>query len=492
VIFSADSQLLVGPGETRVCVWNTETGELDATLELSNIVPRVTGPSLAGVGDGPAPMRLVDERFLRTFTLGGVLVASLDLASAFPGIRLTTAKLSRDAATLLALMTPDVSASQWDLIAIDTVDGGERWRRALPADAVPWLTFSSDGYVVRQGGEIYRIDDGEIVGHDVPSFPPMAADLGPGGRKKLMLGELVGEWDLSAGKLLGFHGSHSGRVMALDMSRDGRYLASHARQAVMWELHSDFSSSRPVVQGGAGDASWNVAIAPDGAALASSGDNLAFFGRDGLHQFAGPPPPAAFDCLSPDWSFSPRGDVVAGSHYAGIVEVWDARALRIQRGLPTANCGGGVAFSPDGSLLVTSSLELFETTSWGRVWTQPATAVPRGASPTAESAVEFSSDGREIVVTRCSGNAFDTACSSTRYSAKDGALLGALPELQGDRVRYSPESHWLLSRNLLLHLPSGAILDYASEAEVAAFTPNGDVIAGLRDGSLVRYCRSDE
>jgi hypothetical protein len=72
----------------------------------------------------------------------------------------------------------------------------------------------------------------------------------------------------------------------------------------------------------------------------------------------------------------------------------------------------------------------------------------------------------------------------------DGASRGAVPGLEGDRARYSPEGHWLISGGRALHVPSGSSVEVAPDARVATFTPSGDIIAGMSDGTLVRYCRS--
>jgi hypothetical protein len=91
-------------------------------------------------------------------------------------------------------------------------------------------------------------------------------------------------------------------------------------------------------------------------------------------------------------------------------------------------------------------------------------------------------------VTRCLSATSD--CRATRHRASDGSSLGEVPQLSGEKVRYSPEGHWLVSNNQAFHIPSGAVLDYAPAATVAVFSPEGDIIAGEADGSLVRYCRS--
>ena len=59
-------------------------------------------------------------------------------------------------------------------------------------------------------------------------------------------------------------------------------------------------------------------------------------------------------------------------------------------------------------------------------------------------------------------------------------------------MRYSPEGHWLVSNERLLHLPSGNSFEYTPDATAAAFTPDGDIVCGTSDGTLLRYCRASE
>jgi WD40 repeat protein len=330
---------------------------------------------------------------------------------------------------------------------------------------------------------VYRVEDGTPVADDSPSHPSRTTDISPEGRNKLVVSELVGEWSL-AGETARLFGSHSERVIALDVSRNGRHFASHGRSAVLWEIGSDFAASTPLAQGIGADASWNVAIAPDGGSFVVSGDNVALFWLD--DSVGNDPPPPSIDCLSPDWAFSPDGELLAGSRYGSTVEIRSAADFRLLREVEANNCGGGAAFSPDGKLLATGSLELFETDTWTKLWDRSNGRMPE---PFTETAVEFSPDGRELVTTPCG---FNEPCTSERYAASDGTYLGVLPALQGDRVRYSPEGHWVVSQGRALHLPSGRSLELDPDATVAAFTTDGDIIAGLVDGSLVRYCRDDD
>jgi WD40 repeat protein len=485
--FSSDAEFIVAHGQNSVCLWDASSGAAVASIDFTDM-DFTYGVFAAGVATGPAPVRTLRDRTLFTFTASGEPVKSFDLSELLPADRTMQAKLSPDAETLLALVGPDSADTPWDLVAIETETGVLRWRAVVSADYPGPMTFSDDGYVLVDRGSVHRVDDGSVVRADTATFAGTWG-LARGGRRKLAGGELVAEWDLERGEMASLYGTHTRRVVALDVSRDGRYFASHGGWGVLWEIASDFAASRPVSEGTGSDSSWNLAIAPDGSGMVASGDNIRLFGRDGTFADGEPPPgDVNIGCLSPDWSFSPSGTLVAGSRYGNAVEVRDSRDFGILRVLPATNCRGGVTFSPDGSSLVTASLELFETATWTKVWDHAA-AHP-APSTSGENAVEFSPDGEDIVVTRCDEGILD-ACRSERYASLDGAARGELPGLEGDRARYSLEGHWLVSRGRVLHLPSGASHEYAPGATAAAFVPDGDIIAGMPDGSLARFCRSE-
>jgi hypothetical protein len=487
--FSADGEQIIGQGATSVCAWAARGGSPSTTVQLPATPADPRPLVVAGMGSGQAPLRVLHERTLRTYDAAGKLVGDIDLRPLLPEDAQVMAAFSPDATTLLVAASP-LSGSAWRLVAVDAASGAERWNHAVNLmDEYPRsMTFSNDDYLLLGGAQVYRVDSGEIVRNDQLTFPVSTA-LGPGGRTKLLVGELVEEWDLDAGKATRFYGSHTTGVRAIDVSDDGRYLTSHGNWAVLWGLAANFSASRPLSQGSGADSSWNVAIAPDGSSFVASGDNIALFHRDGRFQRGDIPSSSAglVSCLSPDWSFSPDGLLLAGNHYGPAVEVRAASDFSLVAEVPATNCGGGVAFSRDGSRFVTASLELFETGSFRKLWDRSASK-PSGSFD-AESAVVFSPDGREVVVTRCRESL--SACSSELYAAEDGASRGPLPALSRDRVRYSPEGHWLVSGGRLLHLPTQAIREYATDATAAVFVANGDIIAGMADGSLVRYCRSD-
>jgi hypothetical protein len=91
--------------------------------------------------------------------------------------------------------------------------------------------------------------------------------------------------------------------------------------------------------------------------------------------------------------------------------------------------------------------------------------------------VQIRPNADQVLVSHC-GTA---SCLHALYSLTDGSMLRGLPELTANRAKFSPKGNWVVSGTTLLHLPDGQqrVLDPA--AVLAAFVPNGDVIALLAE-----------
>lgn len=484
--YVTDSNVVMTADSDTVCVWESETGPLlgryDRGAGRSDLVL-----ASAFANDG---FFTLDQDQLIHVDLGGEVAASFDLTGLFlPGIESNwQASFDPSARTLVLafLHVEDGVDRSQRFVALDTLSGNVLWDvtfGSVETGPVPSFRFDPEGSVVLvEQGPILSLTDGAVVGHDVSALGAIVA-LTPGARRELRIGEQVGDWDLEQQRVRQLYGSHTLWVGDVDVSPDGRHFASHGDWAVTWEVAPDFSRSLPLFHGAAADESWYAALDPSGSTMTVSGDNIALFTRSGAGQYG--PPPAAGPCWSSAvWAFSPTGPWAAGTHY-GRLEVYDTRTLELAQTLPASNCGGAVAFSPDGSKLVTASLELFETEGWTKLW-GPGDARPDTAV-VSEGGVAFSPDAQEVTATRC--RAHNQECRATRYSAIDGALIAEVPELDGERIQYSPEGHWLVSKGRLFHIPTGTTLTLAEDVEVASFTPEGDLIAGVRDGSIRRYCR---
>jgi hypothetical protein len=477
----------MGLNQTRLCAWQLADGKSVASIDL---MPRATESAQAvGAEAGGAVFTLLRDNQLLRYTLAGELTETYEL----PGMPQQTialdAVLSPDARTLVILLFNGEAKS---LLALDVATGGTRWQVDAPIEVYPQLAVSADGFVLASSMGVYRIEDGQKISGDAHAYSNTRPALNLGGTKKLVARDQIAEWNEATQEVVRLYGAHTRGIVALDMSADGRYLASHSGWAIVWELAEDFARSVPLYSGSAGDGSWDVALAPDGGALVASGDNVMFWQRSGAFKSASAPPPgASLGCLSADWAFSPDGCWVAGTHYGSGVQVANAHDFSDVVWLPASNCEGGVAFSPDGKHLLTASLELFETGTWRSLWSVSVDPSEHSGSFNGEDAVEYAPDGKEAIITRHGrSNLGEVAYTSARYNALTGAIITQLPQLSGDRVRYSPEGHWIVSGDRALHQASGTTVQLDPSSKVAIFTPQGDIISGEADGSLVHYCRS--
>jgi hypothetical protein len=490
-VFVTDTGTVMTASSTIVCFWESLTGPLLARVARPTAAGRLRGSS-AFSNDG---FFTLENDELIHVDLNGEVVARTDLSGLIEpsSERNWQTSFITNARTLVLAFTRGAEKGP-RFVALDTLSGNVLWEVTL--DDQPQLTPSfmfdpDDSVLLVERGPILRVADGAVVGHDVAALPGRIVALTPGAHRQLRLGEQVAEWDLDQQRLRYLYGSHSsgGRIYDIDVTPDGRHFASHGNWAVAWQVASDFSQSLPLFHGAAPDESWYAAIDPSGSVMAVSGDNVTFSrsaGTVGGWPAAGTT--GAGCTSSASWAFSPTGPWAAGSHYSSSIHVYDTRTLELVTTLPTSNCGGAVAFSPDGSKLVTASLELFETEQWTRLWDPPPGSTLASGYVQAESGVVFSRDGQELTSSLCPLH--NQGCRVTRHRATDGSRIADVPELEGDRVRYSPEGHWLVSKGQLFHLPTGATLSYAQDVEVAAFTPEGDLIAGALDGSIARYCRA--
>jgi WD40 repeat protein len=491
--FSADGKLVVSLGTERVCAWAT-TGEPVASIALSSLP--ATGaspwPLLVGAESGAASLIVLRASLLERYALSGELLTSFDLhAISSAGASPAAAVLSADTRTLLVLLR--LPSDDLQLAAVDTQTGALRWENDMDIGSSfdPQLARSRDGYVLAVGAGVYAIEDGKQLSADKRGFDQGRASLGNLGLKKLEAGRQIGEWDETEQRLLRLYGGHATeRIEALDISADGRYLASTNGYALVWELADDFSKSIPRYGGTAPDSSWNVALAPAGDAMVVSGDNVGYYRLGG--DFTGSDA-AVLDsngfCLSADWAFSPNGCWVAGIRYSEQVIVHATGDFSSVTPLSTHNCRGAVAFSPDGAFLMTANRELYDTATWKQLYSFASAVRPNETND--QHSVTFSPDGEEAVITRQVDGSDPPVQVSTRYAVQSGSPLGSVP-LAGQRVRYSPEGHWLVSEGRAWHSPTGAVVEFAKDAKASLFTPQGDVIAGKLDGSLVRYCRSSQ
>lgn len=486
-VYSEAHDVLVGAGTDALCVFEAD-GSPRATIPLPEGTPGLGGTVLVGVASEEPPIRAHRGGTLLQFGLDGEVGDVLELTGEQTQFEPV---LSRDAESLVALV-PDGNGGY--VAVFDTATGEVRWAAVV---AEIWsntpFVLSPDGALLVEGQGVYSLLDGALTAEATRSDWDRPEALAPGGRTALGLyyGN-VREWELAGSQLLRVYGAHADDVAALTLSLDGRFLASAGRGAVAWELAPELADSVPRYNGQTG---WDLALSPDGSVMIVGGDNAVFYRDDGSRWYQPPPPDLPFTmpfCYSSGWVFSPTGCVAVGTFYE-VAAVFDVEQYDYTNGLGRT-CNTGAAFTPDGSRLLTATMQWFDTSTWEPI-IQPVASVADAFH------VEFSPDGSEFVVSRageCPSEEVGLAlglvqdCSvAERYDTDTGELLETVPWLEGGRAHYSPEGHWLLDSGRLHHSPSGATVELSADATAGVFTPAGDVILGQPDGALVQYCRDE-
>ncbi|MEN9577758.1 MAG: hypothetical protein RJA70_767 [Pseudomonadota bacterium] len=472
---------VVGIDENDLCVWAQSDGSLSFNV-------RLPGSSEAWDSAQVANQTVVAAAggSIYSYSLTGVPQVTLEPAG-LPRRGLFTP----DGLRYVGLVNSSIADYKLFLASFDVVTGKEVWRVPL-SEHPAQLALSGDGtrvYAARQG--LFQVSDGKPLSSVPNRFHSIRrVKLDHHGQKRLNLDFQLSEWDLATGRLNHQYGSILGPIDDIEISLDGNSFATHSNydKAIVWHTEPEFAFSRPVFSGAAGDGSWNVALATNGEALLVSGDNL------GLSNSAGGwmgnrEPSLAGGCLSSAHaSFSMGGRWVAGTNYSEQVFIFDAATLDVVAKLEAQNCGGGVAFSRDGTRLYTASLGVYEVASW-RELSPPSKPLPASGDFPVGDRIELSPNGLEALVSTCNPAA-PVECQWERYDVSAAPRFQEdLPPLTGMRASYSPESHWVVSAGELLHLPSKTQRQLPGEVRASAFFPNGDLVAGYTDGSVVRYCR---
>jgi WD40 repeat protein len=173
------------------------------------------------------------------------------------------------------------------------------------------------------------------------------------GGKEIWRGGKIVVWDVLAGRHKAILNAHSKDVNSLAMTQDGKFLASGSADASvkLWDtekgrLHLDLGKQGAEVNA--------VAFAPDGKTLASGMHSHEVklwdtaTGNVKLTLRAGGSP-----ILKLAWSL--EGRVLAASG-CEIVELWDTTSGRLLCELRHSNCIHALAFSPNGRMLATGSV----------------------------------------------------------------------------------------------------------------------------------------
>jgi hypothetical protein len=442
-------------------------------------------------------------------------VARFDLT----GMELARFPLLAESEQLQPIVSPDGTTVAAPHVFIDdeavcalfsSGDGAVLWSHSSK-DCGGAPLFSPAGDLVMMG-PIFRVSDGAVVGSqpDNPWDWSATLALSPDGDELTMgVGRILG-FHLAALSSDGLPRSWSGHIRidselglhpmrSLAITADGARLVSLATEGLSWDIAPRFEDSTPRA-GLMMPYMSRVEVSPDGrwASIAGDGRVVQSLEGEGNVQIAEPDSGGIGPCIWLQFRFSPDGQWLVGSSYAnafnsyrvadfllgeGVAPVWSLN----EAGCPTIGWLAGGYPSPiaaDGN-----------ARSWPRFNATVPDAEPLPYSSFGREPYDdlvFSPDGDDsILTTGCSS--YDDADEPERCDAKLASArwpVENLPETLPHFPAFDPEGHWIVAGSTLVHLPSGDVRVLNPNAAVALFAPDGDIIVGERDASLVRYCRT--
>lgn len=430
-------------------------------------------------------------------------------ALASPPIAASKAVISPDGSAVAGLVR---SADEYRVALWSSDDGHLLWDNSVKSAFDP--LFSLRGEFVLTADAVIRAKDGSLawqVRWPLPLDGKLVA-LSPDGQQLATeLGQHLALVNASGGlpRFLGTHtkntagvGAHLLRSLAL--SADGRTLVSVGEETLRWKLAERFEDSVPsYVAGGVymsraqldPEARW-VTLAGDGRTISSleGPDRVSF--QTPLSQGKSLP---ANPCVWLQFRFSRDSSFLLSTTYDYGLEVFRVAELhdfaeRSAAAVPVFrfddfSCDT-FSLSQDGSRILLSRGDSLD-----------ASALPTlGGALTSSDELRtpldddvLSPDGSDRVVSSGCQQVFDDlgethSCRTELRSTRFGNRI--IPELTAPFPSFSPEGHWLAAGPTLMHLPSRETVVVDPNARVSVFTPEGDVIAGERDGSLARFCRT--
>ena len=498
--FSADGEYFLAYGGVGSCVWRSQA----------------TAGTTAGTGGNRLPVATISGSIAQATVRNGQLVtiASEDwnpieiVTRDFAGVEASRVRLDLSVETSTrALLSPagDRVTTTWGRTALwdagtgkVVVDLGDLFPNALSQ-------FTPAGDAVLLGNGVFRTADGARVSTLPPgsrAYDSQPTVLSANGRRLLVMpiGGRTALIDLSQPGFATVLGPHLRQtapttIGTLAISADASTLAATYGGVVFgFRLASRFEESRTLWTIYAGDQAFVGDISADGQWASAAGDNRALYsGTDG-HVIWPQAGVSDVKCWGSQLRISPRGKWAAGASYGGTMDVFSladaaqGKPWKTAAQFPTS-CGDVAAFSRDERIMVTSMPALYRADAsgaWQPVWSR-SVGSPSGVPPGLRE-VHLTPDETAVLVSVCDVQ----PCSTRLYDVATGAILRSLPELTAARPSLSPEGSWIVAAGQLLHLPSGdtRTLDSKRTIATALFTSRGEIIAGTREGALVRYCRT--
>lgn len=250
--------------------------------------------------------------------------------------------------------------------------------QTMQREEVMALAFSQDGGVVfggRKDGSLMIWQLGEQSFHRYAAHSDWVTSLvlSPDGETLVSASEdnTIKVWDVATTELQRTLDGHTDGVSSLAISPDGEAVASGSEDSTVriWNLHTG-KLERALI--GHHDGVRTVSFSPQGDMLASGSRdgtvrlwNVSTGMLERLLVGSRTPILRSINAVT----FSPSGDIVVGGSEDGVVRLWDAHTGELVQQLRDQNAGiGSLAFTPDGTVIVTASNHIINSTGDVRLW----------------------------------------------------------------------------------------------------------------------------